>query len=325
MMKQLIKKILREDFDWINDIEEPKDIDYLELSRQVYTGKVLNDDDEVIKELSNSEIDDLRDILLAYLAEDVFYDTRLEGGKILLEVDGWGELAELFEEGDSRYNVIYRGVAEMILSGDFFEPYSDIYIHDWMDDVWSLVSGDNQKYIIKHIKELFIGDIIEIDGEDVEITEELINGWSEDDLGTLINEVDEFYDIKQELSIRYDRTYNGIVYDNMYESVTDEITDFLGEFKWETGSYTDSKGNERTYEKLLFNISSLYGDIIDCYYENYCDLGYGECDLEYTNFLNILALMLYEGICNQDQLTARYDEYPSQDKMEEYFNDDFYI
>jgi hypothetical protein len=275
-----------------------------------------------------------------------FSDVIYEGGRLYLEVGEWCDFVDLFEDRDSGYGYMGRYLAKAVLcDGDYWEPYSSSdLVNDWVDDVWDLVTDDPKllEYIKKHIKENgFIGQ--PLDSEEI-LTEEMLN--DNNLLGNLIDEEDMFHDLKMELKWAYGSAYNQAASNNVYEAATDAVIDIFGKGEWV------QKKNRRGVDVHVFKfdatdviLESLSNEISDCWtacrgyfdlsrhydsaeheseeqaFEEYCE----ECiDKPFDNwgsFIDFYSRYLYD---RDDELYPRYDEYPDNSDLKEYFREDVY-
>jgi hypothetical protein len=275
-----------------------------------------------------------------------FNDVVYEGGKLYLEVDGWFEFVDLFEDRESGYGYMGRYLARAVLSDDdFWEPYdpSDL-VSDWVDDVWDLVTDDEVllEYVKKHIREgSYIGESL-YSGE--ELTEEMLDDISL--LGELINDEEMFHDLKIELKWAYGSAYNQAASNNVYEAATDAVIDIFGKGEW------IQKKNSRGYDVHLIKfdatdviLESVSNEISDCWsgcrkyydperhydseeheseeqaFEEFCE----ECvDKPFDNWSYFLAFYSSYLEERDDELNPRYDEWPDSEDLKEYFREDVY-
>lgn len=332
-MKSLIRKILREDFDWVTDVPSYEDmsIDWVDHVVPYLTGKKPVYDEETEEYLdyedwdpiSPNEQEDLEPMAKHYFIKEL-NDVEFKDGKILMSVSHWQELAPLFKDCDySGY--ICKHTAESILSEeDHWEPYYDV-VYDWKDQVWESLNDENIKLIVEHMKKHCIGDVIEyMDGE-VELTESLLDSWSKnaDKLGDIINNNDGgcFEDMKNSLRWWYEDGYNTAARDEYWSSAHDAITSVFGEGKWEEYEGKDRQGNPMTRHNLVFDVSDIFMDAIQAYFDDYCDLSYDyECELQYSSFLDNLVFIMNEELYSE-LLNPRVSEWPDSNKVDVYFNE----
>lgn len=340
----IIKESVNEDFNWVQDVDDEKALrnmshNWQEIAAQVYTGfewyyddagEPIEDEDGDIKkrELSNEEIEDKRQLLEWYLVNHYFRGLKEKGGRYYMEVDHWSDFAEMFKDCDSQYSMC-RGLARQVLAeDDYWEPYYDV-TQDWYDEVWTLVNKKTYDEIINHIREKYVGDsmsgnrTITLDGEEVELTEELLDSWigDSDVLGKIIEDVPEFEDIKTSLEHSYESAYNTSARDNVWKAAKNAITDLFGEGEWVSYEVKKMDGTVTRHE-LVFDVTSIVPEIIDAYFQEYCDLEYDrECDFEYSDFFDLVKFMMYEEIWNEE-FNPTFDEYPNDDDVYMYFNDD---
>jgi len=331
-MRNTIKKILRENFDWTNNIPsyEYMRIDWEDHVIPYLTGKrPTYDEDGDIKDydewddISENEQEEYESLAIHYFVKEL-NDIDFKDGKFLMSVDRWSEFSEMFKDCDYG-GYICRYVAEQVLSEDMdWEPYYDV-VSDWVDQVWESVNDETYKLIIEHIKKHCVGDRIYIeDYGHIELTDSLIDSWSKDKnkIGELINSNDGgcFEDLKNSMEWAYELAYNNASIDEYWTSTHEAITDVVGEGKWE--EYTVKKmDGEVTRHQLVFNVTDIFMDVIQTYYDDYCELDYDhECELEYSYFLDNLIFLMNEEIYNEP-LNPRVSEWPDSDKIREYLND----
>jgi hypothetical protein len=335
-MRDLIKKILREDLDWVKDVDEEKalrDFSYPEVASEVFTGEEIvyidsDYDDYETKELSDEVIEEKRGLLEWYLANHYFNDIKVTDDKYYMEVSNWVDFAEMFKDCDSQYSICKHLAERIFAEDDYWEPYYDI-THDWYDEVWTLVNKGTYDEIIEHIKEKYIGDsqsgnmTITIDGEEVEFTPELLDSWvgDSDVLGKYIEDVPEFEDIKTSLEHSYESAYNTAARDNVWKAAKNAVTDLFGEGKWDSYEVKKMDGNV-TRHQLVFDVTGIFGEVVEAYFQDYCDLEYDrDCEFEYSSFFDNVRMLMYEEIWNEE-LNPTYDEYPNDDDIYMYFNDE---
>jgi len=275
-----------------------------------------------------------------------FSDVVYEGGRLYLEVSDWCDFVDLFEDRDSGYGYMSRYLAKAVLcDGDYWEPYSTSdLVNDWVDDVWDLVTDDPKllEYIKKHIKENgFIGQ--PLDSEEI-LTEEMLN--DNNLLGNLIDEEDMFHDLKMELKWAYGSAYNQAASNNVYEAATDAVIDIFGKGEWV------QKKNRRGVDVHVFKfdvtdviLESLSNEISDCWtacsgyfdlsrhydsteheseeqaFEEYCEECIDKPFDDWGSFIDFYSKYLYD---RNDELYPRYDEYPDNSDLKEYFREDVY-
>ena len=329
-MRNLIKKILREsdDWDWVRDIEVDTDLTPAQIKMKYDTFPL---------EVVGPNMPGFRDIYW-------------EGGKLMLYVNHWEDLAELFVNNDSsQYGYITKWLAEKVLTeDDYWEPYDDV-ISDWQNDVWDLVIGNKEllDYIKKYIKK---GDFI---GQELESEENPDMGGFREDmllddslLGELIETEPIFEDLKRELSWAYGSAYNNAARDNVWKAAYGALEDILGKGEWT--SFENRRGH--TEHMLKFDVtdlvmSSVEDDIDHCLegckryfdperhfdeeeheseaeaFEEFCE----ECnDYPFTEWVDFVSF--YRNYLDErdDLLNPGFSEWPDDDKVSEYFVEEVY-
>jgi len=337
-MRNLIKKILREsnDLQWIKDVE---------LSYDLSPSQILYRYDSFPSKVVGPMIE-----------KDGFLDISYEGGRYILEVDSWSDFSDLFLDVHSNYNSIGRNLAKTILDEeDYWEPYSSYdLVHDWVDQVWSMVADNKELYnhVVEWIGDNLIGDKMRFEGEETILTKEDLLEWSADSdvLGELINVLDVFEDLRLELIWSYGSAYNGVVRDNIHDSVIEAIRDDFGKGEWESKSF-NINGENKTKHQLRFDVTDLLEDsvteyISDCWsnchrywdpkeghsnyledqseeegFEEYCD----ECqDYPFNEFSEFLYFYKEYLDGNDGLYHPSYTEYPHDEPLTKYFIEDVY-
>ena len=275
-----------------------------------------------------------------------FSDVTYEGGRLILETDGWCDFVDLFEDKDSNYGWMGRGLARAVLcDDDYWEPYSSSdLVQNWIDDVWDLVTDDQEllDYIKKHIIEGgFIGELLY---SEEELREDMLQ--DDDLLGELINEDDMFHDLKMELKWAYGSAYNMAASNNVHVAANDAIIDIFGKGEW------IQKQNRRGDTIHIFKfdatdiiLESIANEIGDCWYhcrkwydpekhydpeeheneeqsfEEYCEECIDKPFDDWGSFLGFYSRYLED---RDGEISARFDEYPDNSDLKEYFREDVY-
>lgn len=253
-----------------------------------------------------------------FISNSSFKDVKKVGDRLLLEVDGWFDFVECFDN---------KSLAEEILSEDWFELFSlDSNSIDLKNDVFDNLDKKSIDRLMDKVKE-FKGHELENmgdydnfseDGEDPELTDELINKISSDInmLHDLIKNCEFFNDLKYDLYNSYSNAYNNAAEGELFKSLSDEIKSFFGDGgKWD--SYKITKNNEeKTKNVLVFDITDKFYDIID---NMLIDLERNPYD-ESSYFLRVLEIYLYESNQKFDTPDTHY-YYPDSRTVEKYLNE----
>ena len=328
-----IKQIIREEigsFDWADKITHDDAVrryDWMESATEIFTGKKItgydDEDEPIYTEITDKEKQGKIELLQMYLADKHFHDTKLRGNRIIMEVGHWEEFAEMFEDSDSQYGYMGRSLAKAVLAeDDYWEPYYDV-VQNWSQEVWGEMDSDSIKKVIDFIREKYLGQSIEIDGEDVEITEELLQIWSRssDTLEEVIRDNPDFEEIKLNLERAYETAYNDVARNQIYDAAHEVITDLFGKGNWESQVVKKFDGTEKTNHFLEFDITNIFWDVISSFFENHCDFDYDrECDFEYGSFFDNTRYCMYEEWW-EEELNPRFDEYPDYREVSKYFNE----
>ena len=246
-MKNIIKKILKEEFDdfeWTSSIDHEKaldNIDFSEMTTEYFTEKRVTfdaDGDELDEEewieIPEDELVDMGDLLKYHYSRHGFNDVELRGERVILTIGGWSEFSVLFKDSNSDYGYIGRGLAKQILSeeGLDWEPYYDTW-SDFESEVWGLLNDKTKPEVTEWLKNNAIGDVMYIDGEETVIDEELLNEYLSnfDLLGELVSESDGgvFGELKDIMGRVHNWSYNGAVRDEYWKSCYEAIKDIFGE------------------------------------------------------------------------------------------------
>jgi len=320
------------DFNWMNQIEPKTDLKIGQLWLR-YDG-----------------INSYNAPFFNKLLENQFGDIMIKGDKVYMIVDGYCELYPLFKDNDSsRYGYINRSLAEQILcENDYWEPYDDT-VWDFGNQVWDIFVEEPKLY--KHLKEYIIDNGYL--GEETEDGEEFIEEFLDmpNVMGNLIENDDLFVDVKREMIWAHNSAYNTAARDEIWESTFGAIKDIFGEGYWE--SYTVQKlGGVATRHRLYFDITHMFHDFINealdsCFdscrdyfdpskyegmygtekdqfesedeaFEDFCE----EC-WEFDGYHFSDYYMEYQENYG-DLLNPSFNEHPDDQKVREYFIEDFY-
>jgi hypothetical protein len=239
-------------------------------------------------------------------------DIKIKDGKPILVVNDRTDYAFLFKDTD---------LAEKILGDNLdWDPYNDTF-YDWYDDVWGCVNSKSIEYTKAWIKEN-ITEYENEDGENIDIGDTFLNEISDDDLGSIIDEYDEFGELKKEMGWAYDSAYNSAAQSDIIENTQNELETYLGMYigyepykitkrvrNSETGGY---ESKEYTEYRFLYNLGdSLYDILYDYTINNW---GY---TVDYNTYFSSL---LKES--EPDKLYIETDSYPDSKEVCENFNDD---
>lgn len=350
-MKKLIRKILKEsedEFGWVEDLV-PTDFNY-EPGAIYYK---FGDSKEVRSYILKKVVDGFRDL-------------KLVGDRVILETDGWCDFTDLFYDdrrgSDGRVN---RYLAKQMLcedGEDWWEPYSSsdlIPRREWKNTLWNdYVMGNEKviKEILNHIKKNYVSDVnynpnqldifgelpkkqnvVEIKGRILdtdyfyELTQDL------DELGDLIDEEEEFEDLKNELRWAYGDAYNTAARDQIWEAVKGKIEAEFGQGKWLQKDIQKPSG-VATRHYMEFDITNLFWsttlnffdhclnnrvgkESIQDYTLEELEENFEECmtpAYQYSYFLEFYSVLLDE---NGDEFNPRFQDYPDDDDILKYFTE----
>ncbi len=324
-------------FDWVRDVEVDADLTPAQLVHRFET---------------------LPDSIVGPYVDKNFGDIKYENGRYYLMVDDFCDFSSWFSDRENSSQGFYINewafTQAFCREDNFFEPYSDL-VYNWIDQVWELVEGNKElyNYVVDYITEDLVGEEMRLDGEEKMLSLEDVLTWSADSdvLGSVINELDVFENLKWELEGSYENAYNTFVVDNMYKAGRDAITDVVGNGERKDvelyNYYSESNYNAN---KLVFDVTSMLSDYlyeaIEYCIDNRCkpywkpeDLEFEEGETEeeafedfcdecmnhpfddYGDFVSFMKDILKD---NSDLLNPYVDEHPSNDEMEDYFVDNVY-
>lgn len=262
---------LEEYIDVIEYIKDLLQLSYTEAIEGVFT-YVMNQGENPIDEV-DIELDyyvgndDAYSILTnigwfdKYLKDNIafysnFPDIIKTGDRIYMFCSELKDLSVLFIIED-------QNLVEDILDSDWSEIFGDFDI-SFENDVTEVLSDETINHIKEYIKEKnFIGEEIStLDDEYGDIlTEELL-----EDKYTLFNLIDKediFDDLKIELKNMYRWSYNSASEGELYTSIKDTITSFLGsEGEWDT-----IKKGEKVGHILKFDVTDIFYTYLKLYVE----------------------------------------------------------
>jgi hypothetical protein len=354
-VRNLIRKILKEseenEFDWVGDIEPRSDISpgavYLRFG--IHEGTK----DYMAKEITKE-----------------FQDLKYENGRIIYEADSLCELAECFDTGDSN-GYINEYIAKKILcddDGDWWEPYhsSDLVGRgQWKGTIWNDLVVPNEKLVkavLNYIQKKYVsktgynpnqldiyGDlpekqnVIEVNGKILD--EEYFTHLKThlDELGDLIDDEEDFEDLKHELLWAYGDAYNTAARDQIYEATMKPIKEVFGEGVWDSKQVQKVSGSV-THHYIKFDVTNIFWEIVGNHFEacweeckrwsgeniknienldeveEYCDNCHAIAD--YSYFINLYIFWLDES--SDGKFSPRFQEWPDDDDVEKYFIESVY-
>ena len=336
-----IRKLIREEvdgFDWVRDIEVDTDLTPAQLVHRFET---------------------LPDSIVGPYVDKNFGDIRYKNGRYYLMVDDFCDFSSWFSDRENSSQGYYMNewafTQAFCREDDFFEPYRDV-VYNWIEQVWELVEGNKElyNYVVDYITENLVGNEMRLDNEEKILTLEDVLTWSADSdvLGSVINELDVFEDLKWELESSYENAYNTFLVDNMYKAGRDAITDVVGDGERKDvelyNSYSESNYNAN---KLVFDVTSMLSDYLyeaieycidnrckpfwrpenydfesegeteEEAFEDFCDECMGHPFDDYGDFVSFMRDILED---NSDLLNPYVDEHPSNDEIEDYFVENVY-
>ena len=271
-------------------------------------------------------------------------DVRMnEDGSVDLICDGWSDFVDWFASGGR--DTDYQYIAKQVLGeDDIFEPYYDVVSdRDWYDSVWDIANKETIQYVRNYIKEKFLlsGATLTIDtreiadyipeewvnedDDEIELTAERLDEISDDGIGHMIEEIDDFDDLKDEMKYAYGDAYNSAARHGYYEAYTDAILKTLGggNPRWEaTGKKIvhkyKSDGEEKSYEsneeRFVIPDISFFEWVTNWANDN---KDYND-EFQYGSFIDTVGNQLSE---QGDPLSPHVNDWPDSDDVEKDFNE----
>lgn len=239
-------------------------------------------------------------------------DIKIKDGKPVLVVKDRTDYAFLFNE---------ESLAETILGDNLdWDSYSDV-VSDWYNEVWDCVNPKSVEYIKAWIKEN-VTEYEDNEGETIDVGDTYLNEISDNELGRIIDEYDEFGELKREMGWAYDSAYNSVAQSDVIENTQNELETYLGKYAGyepykinkrvrnnETGEY---QNKEYTEYQFLYNVGdNLYEILYDYTINNW---GYS---VDYNTYYNTLLKD-----SDPKKLYIETEAYPDSKEVCEYFNDD---
>ena len=341
-MKDLIRKILKEEQEEDDDFAWIRDVIPQELSAQLDPIEVY-----YLYGFDNPS-------LKSHVAKDYeqqFSDIVVKGDKIMLVVDDWVDFKPLFSDSDRAYSRVNQYLIEQIFSEDYWEPYDNV--NETWGTIWEYVtdSGRLTDHILNYIKDFITPENynpnqLDIYGElpkkrnityigDKVFDKEYFNYLSQnlDKLGEILDEDNYlFNDLGREIYWAYNEAYNRVVLNNIYHAATDAITDIFGGGEWQE---IERRGGRQRHMRV-FDITDLFWSMLTDYYSaeiGRCEIPadkrgdidylrqscyYDEPFSDYGNFIDF-----YHGIVDPE-LNPSFDDYAYGGDLIEQFEEAIY-
>jgi uncharacterized protein YifE (UPF0438 family) len=218
-------------------------------------------------------------------------DLEMRGEELYLKSSGWCE----FKPWVSSYNEDM--FQYYFCDEDHHEMFYDT-IYDWAEQVWENIDKENMVMVRDYIKNHNIGDeVTNDDDETVEITVEFIDGISDSDLGTIVdNDLD---DLKNELSQAYHWGYNNAYESEFSDKVMEDITDYLGsskeDVKWESWTREMYDGTTKEFHHLYFKVSfDVILDNLNTLADSYFYHDTESEEYEYNDYTDLVGELINE-------------------------------
>jgi hypothetical protein len=239
-------------------------------------------------------------------------DIRIKDGKPILVVGDRKDYAFLFNDSDLAENIL----------GDYmdWEPYNDV-IYNWYEQVWDCMTPKSIQLVKGWIK-TNVTEYVTDDDETIDLSDTYLNEIDDDDLGTIIDEYDEFSDLKNEMSWAYDSAYNSVAQGDIIESTQDQLEEYLGKYiGYEPVKRISRRYNKQTekYEDYEYSDQNYLYDVGDDLYDmlhDYAVINWGDT-VDYNTYFSTL-------LRDSEPKTLYIDteSYPGSKEICEYFNDD---
>jgi hypothetical protein len=257
------------------------------------------------------------------IGDDYYFDTST------------GDLAGFF---DTNYrSEISRTGIESILSGEhdmnFYDVTDDVY-----RDVYDELTNENKQLVkerialdLKDIKTIstdteLLEEIAQEQGrENVELTDEVISRilGDNDTLEYLINKELDLDGVRSELYSLYSNCYSGILSDEWYDSLMNELVGFvIDNDKSDEYSYKkqvwdkDSNRVEKTFYGTRYKVTNCIYDVVSEWLEENKNCEGGYCDtIEYFGSYDRLLSDLIDDGVRELLRVPRLDDYPDHRKV----------
>jgi hypothetical protein len=240
-------------------------------------------------------------------------DIRIQDGKVVLIVNDRSEYAFLFDEEITAENILGE-------DGLDWTPYDDV-IYDWYVQVWGCVTPKSIELVKAWIKSN-VAEYENDEGDEIDLGDTYLNEIDDDDLGKIIDEYDEFEELKRELSWAYDSAYNSVAQSDIINSTQNQLEEYLGGYigyepvKLSKTRYNKETGNYEKYEYSDYIYLYNAGDsLYDMLYE-YAATNWGY-PVDYNTYFRSL---LKES--DPKKLYIDTDSYPDSGEVCKYFNED---
>lgn len=304
--------------DFMNDIMTDDDDESRELHRMIISSFLSSKDNERLYKYTLP----------------AFSDLQIKDGKVILTLDDKSDLSKFFYSGRD-YS---KDTVHSILSGDV-----DFYNVDYVDNssVENLIDDLNEDNL-KELKSLMIskglGKTVSYSGNDSHIDDMIEsddNVLTQDtldyvfDSGSRIYELLSGCDVYEDLLGNIERIYRyseeGVLNDEVYDSVYSAIENFFGKLgnEYDSGrkiTKTRKDGSKYTYTDYDYDIdvTSIYIDVIKWWVDNDYE------DLDYWGDFETMLEEYCDGLNYRDSLTVDLDNnYADYDKVIERANEMF--
>jgi len=275
-----------------------------------------------------------RNKFIEHVARGLWKNISYENGKIFLVLKDMEDLAQLFCFGDeTRSGPSSYDLAYSILREDSFEPYYDT-TEDVHEDVIKVLTKENFKKLCNLISQNFdtlnideysdeiygtiIPDLASSDGDEniLRFTEKNVAEmlWNSKTFEFLKDEVfsDDF---KISLRSCHSNAYNGVLLDEYYKSVRDELESVgIGKGVWSS----DVNNKKNIY---IIDITENFVELIGVFIESH--IGYTTSLSDFTNYFSLVEDTI--GYSNEYTcIKLRVSEHPDYRKVREYINESFF-
>lgn len=272
---------------------------------------------------------DKKEVIKNFIQNHSFTELEVEGDKIIWYLKDIDDLSELFPV-TRHYNT--RSIVQKLLNDDYYEWfYGD---EDSLKNIVEELNPENLTKLkrivieklngqltaedVSEINSLLLDEMLEIQGnpETLEINDENVSDILDDE--DIINYIFDNYLEEEESILRnaYSQAQNDAYHNELFESFSSSVEDFLG--NWEVYDYTlTTKDGNKLYRKgAKIDVTPSIERIFSDYFSNASD-HYHQIDY-YGNFLNMLKEYMDE---ENETLDFRIPDYPDSYEVGKLYNE----
>jgi hypothetical protein len=140
---------------------------------------------------------------------------------------------------------------------------------------------------------------------------------NEDSLNYML---DELSDYGNELDSIY-RSANNYAFESMvYNTLKNELKDFIDDFKYDTQTLTRLDGTKKQIEVVICDITSEFKNTISTYLKENLEYGYYSHTLTYQgSYMSIISELIHDGVL--ECLSPRIYDYPDSREVDKNINE----